>query len=673
MLKCNRLILLIVLTLSVFLLQSSLLAQEVNENFQNLAIDPQTGIFLATFTATPTVGLVDGVLGLSETEPDDYGDYSCKILFNNAGYITASNGTDFEAAAEVPYSGGTAYTCKVLVNILDQNYSVWVTPAGGDEVVIGESFAFAPSAGVVDSINWRSVKMSFGAPWGGAEGTVTVADFNIGLPDEMNVNTAFEPQDGKFMVDFDAHPTVSAVDGVIGFSKDMPSGWSEPIKVLFNNEGKFVARNGSSYEALNDFSYTGGMSYHVRMVVDIPMQTYDVWIAPAGGAEVAIGKDNAFDGEADTLQWRTVIMSFDPQWGGAEGIVEITNFMISDAPDDKLSCVLVTTSYPDRKIWDAPLIAYLEEKFNLTKVTDDTIMNGFFTMEQLVQFDLCVVSESCSDWRLAAAPKGFFKTAPIPMFRTDNWSSEAEIFGWVTPEGTWGTISDSSGNGGKVYIIDDTNHPLSAGFEFGSEVEITTGTDEEDELGILTYCMPTVDHIAIAVSSENPDWVVVAGVEAGTTVWNNDGTVLDVSDSTVTQNRVAVVGLYSRAYPYITQDGYKLLDAGINWVLNISTNIENPVSAVPDKFELVQNFPNPFNPSTTIKYDLTKSGEVSLQIYNILGERVATLYNGSQKAGTYTLVWQGIDSRGRSLPSGIYICQLRTDYATKSIKMMLLK
>ena len=255
MLKSNRLILLIVLALSVFLLQSSLLAQEVNENFQNLAIDPQTGIFLATFTATPTVGLVDGVLGLSETEPDDYGDYSCKILFNNAGYITASNGADFEAAAEVPYSGGTAYSCKILVNILDQNYSVWVTPAGGDEVVIGESFAFAPSAGVVDSINWRSVKMSFGAPWGGAEGTVTVADFSIGLPDEMNVNTAFEPQDGKFMVDFDAHPTVSAVDGVIGFSKAMPSGWSEPIKVLFNNAGKFVARNGSSYEALNDFSY----------------------------------------------------------------------------------------------------------------------------------------------------------------------------------------------------------------------------------------------------------------------------------------------------------------------------------------------------------------------------------------------------------------------------------
>lgn len=93
----------------------------------------------------------------------------------------------------------------------------------------------------------------------------------------------------------------------------------------------------------------------------------------------------------------------------------------------------------------------------------------------------------------------------------------------------------------------------------------------------------------------------------------------------------------------------------------------------PRQFELNQNYPNPFNPVTEIQYALPVSAYVSLAVFNIRGECVSTLLNQMQDAGQYTIQWSGQDTNGRSVASGIYFYQIRTENFQQRRKMILLR
>jgi hypothetical protein len=100
---------------------------------------------------------------------------------------------------------------------------------------------------------------------------------------------------------------------------------------------------------------------------------------------------------------------------------------------------------------------------------------------------------------------------------------------------------------------------------------------------------------------------------------------------------------------------------------------EEEGSITPKDFELYQSYPNPFNNQTIIKYDLLKPCPVSLTIYNILGQKVKTLVNERQAAGTKTVGWDGKDEKSKDLASGIYFYQLRAGEVTQTKRMVLLK
>ena len=93
-----------------------------------------------------------------------------------------------------------------------------------------------------------------------------------------------------------------------------------------------------------------------------------------------------------------------------------------------------------------------------------------------------------------------------------------------------------------------------------------------------------------------------------------------------------------------------------------------PASELPDRFTLSQNYPNPFNPTTTIKYSIPQDGHTTIDIYNLLGQKVSTLYDANQTAGEHFLNW---DASKQS--SGIYLVKVSYDNQTKTIKTMLLK
>ncbi|MFZ1292385.1 MAG: T9SS type A sorting domain-containing protein, partial [Melioribacteraceae bacterium] len=119
---------------------------------------------------------------------------------------------------------------------------------------------------------------------------------------------------------------------------------------------------------------------------------------------------------------------------------------------------------------------------------------------------------------------------------------------------------------------------------------------------------------------------------------------------------------------------------GNNWLLGWTTLSELGYSEkltdikeeynnrIPNNFELSQNYPNPFNPSTKISFSLPKTSEVKLAIYNILGQEVATLINGTRNVGTYEINWDA-----SNLASGTYIYRLQAGTNVFTNKMILMK
>jgi hypothetical protein len=93
----------------------------------------------------------------------------------------------------------------------------------------------------------------------------------------------------------------------------------------------------------------------------------------------------------------------------------------------------------------------------------------------------------------------------------------------------------------------------------------------------------------------------------------------------------------------------------------------------PSDFALSHNYPNPFNPVTTIRYAIPQAERVALRVYNLLGQQVATLVDARQEAGFYAIQWDGKDAQGRPAASGVYFYRMQAGKFTRTEKMLLLK
>jgi len=134
----------------------------------------------------------------------------------------------------------------------------------------------------------------------------------------------------------------------------------------------------------------------------------------------------------------------------------------------------------------------------------------------------------------------------------------------------------------------------------------------------------------------------------------------------------------------INADGYDEVllsvygDSTARGVVYIFTSCPSSVSDAeeeqfPNRFQLNQNYPNPFNPQTEIVYELPFDCQVRLTVYNVLGQRVVTLVDEFQNAGTKTFLWNGKNAGGHELPSGIYFYKIDADGFKQARKMVILK
>jgi photosystem II stability/assembly factor-like uncharacterized protein len=120
-----------------------------------------------------------------------------------------------------------------------------------------------------------------------------------------------------------------------------------------------------------------------------------------------------------------------------------------------------------------------------------------------------------------------------------------------------------------------------------------------------------------------------------------------------------------------TRDGlYKSTDFGDSWfpVAPFVTGLISTNSGIPDEYKLKQNYPNPFNPNTTINYEIPQAGLVSIKVYDVLGQEIATLVNEEKQSGKYEISFNAV-----GLASGVYIYRMKVNNFIESKKMILLR
>ena len=221
---------------------------------------------------------------------------------------------------------------------------------------------------------------------------------------------------------------------------------------------------------------------------------------------------------------------------------------------------------------------------------------------------------------------------------------------------------------------------LDAGSELprvGEEMAIAVSLQDFVELKGYGLSVSYDPEVLAYVGTEVENSILGAGEFAeGQLVSNKDGLVSLVAYGDVGTEGDLGLNLVFRSLREIEDSYIQIVDGELrdgNYGLN---TLDNPVSVLiqtrPEAYALRNNFPNPFNPETTLKYDLPDAGDVKLVVYNMLGQAVRTLVNEHKTAGRYAVQWDATNDRGQAMSSGIYFYRVQVEGEFTDVKKMLL-
>jgi hypothetical protein len=121
------------------------------------------------------------------------------------------------------------------------------------------------------------------------------------------------------------------------------------------------------------------------------------------------------------------------------------------------------------------------------------------------------------------------------------------------------------------------------------------------------------------------------------------------------------------------QQSYTFGGLGDRIRLTTLTSLSKHSENLPRQFGLAQNYPNPFNPGTSIEFSLPVASRATVDVYNVIGERVTTLLDRFLPAGRYSINWDGANTDGKPVSSGMYFYRLKAGEFSDTKKMMLVK
>ena len=247
-------------------------------------------------------------------------------------------------------------------------------------------------------------------------------------------------------------------------------------------------------------------------------------------------------------------------------------------------------------------------------------------------------------------------------------------------------IENSDGTKGIQYHYNGTGGPVGTGAKDGG-IAIMFGQDPSTlpvELSSFTAVLTADMYVQIA-------WV--AESETNHLGYN----VLRNTDNDLETALQLNLGVISSGSSEGTQVSYSFIDTEVDsgssyyyWlqsmdldgsavfygplVVEVNTNPDGPeIPLIPLVTQLMEAYPNPFNPSTTIRYQIKEAGDVKIDIYNTRGQKLRSFTNDHSKAGYYQITWDGKDANGKNLSSGVYIYRMTSGKYTSSKKMVLTK
>jgi hypothetical protein len=258
-----------------------------------------------------------------------------------------------------------------------------------------------------------------------------------------------------------------------------------------------------------------------------------------------------------------------------------------------------------------------------------------------------------------------FDDATLPA----GWTVIPDYSGWRLANnefGGHGATNEASDNGGYYMGIDDSPLEAIPDHLISPPIDLSNFTNPclsfkywiGDDINYSTLYLDVINQDLI------PDNLSEYSQLFGATSWTSS--VVDL-----TQYTGQIISLDFRGINGQGTKGDICLDDVL--IFDGSDANEDETSELPDKTVLHANYPNPFNPETTISFSLREQSHVNLDIYNVKGQHLRSLRNDILDSGIHTIVWNGRDSHGDNVTSGIYFYRLQAGTYTKTRKMILMK
>lgn len=291
----------------------------------------------------------------------------------------------------------------------------------------------------------------------------------------------------------------------------------------------------------------------------------------------------------------------------------------------------------------------------------DTLMETISSIKTLPQFG--IGGDTYHTWLLFAQPDRYYRLVKA--------NGDTLIFGDIS--------------GTKIDVRPSPGYRFSAAGIAGSyNVWATVARDPSyyQPVIMLPDTLTTDSTMAGAAKVENCSNVAVllsADTVAHLSVLFSQATVLpgDSCFAEILVDTALAPGQYEFLQPVTAEyNGSQYTDTILVKVVVDSQTIVTGIgegNSIPQKYQLKQNFPNPFNPATTIEYSLPEAGLVLINLYNSLGQKVRTLREANQPAGSYQVVWDGRNDSGSKVAGGVYIYRMNAGGKTFSRKMTLVK
>jgi hypothetical protein len=285
--------------------------------------------------------------------------------------------------------------------------------------------------------------------------------------------------------------------------------------------------------------------------------------------------------------------------------------------------------------------------------------------------------------------------SPVKKYVLANFNTPGDVAGFFKE--TWAPAVTAVANG--IDTTNAANRVLLADFSFSDtgSTPVTKGAFGKNNVGIFSATADTTATdiaIDVFIPVGMPDSAQFAVAFQGTATggnWTADNYALGTSsgtlqkgqwntlkynvaghikDGSITKTRGTGTFILQVLYANPPKWNGRLFFDNLTLfgIADAPTSVAQNTSGVPHEYQLYNNYPNPFNPSTTIRYSLKQDGVVTLKVYDVLGREVTTLVNEPQKAGSYSVLFDA-----KQLASGTYFYTIRAGSFVKTEKMMLLK